>query len=88
MKFKKAILINIADSLLDQKYWDMIDELVETRISLDREDPELHNKIKDADLLLLGFQVPIGKDIIDAMPNLKLISILATAYGTVDLEAA
>ena len=88
MKFKKAILINIADSLLDQKYWDKIDGLVETRISIDREDPELHDKIKDADLLLLGFQVPIGKDIIDAMPNLKLISILATAYGTVDLEAA
>lgn len=88
MKFKKAILINIADSLLDQKYWDMIDELVETRTSLEIDDPKLHDKIKDADLLLLGFQVPIGKDIIDAMPNLKLISILATAYGTVDLVAA
>ena len=45
MKFKKAILINIADSLLDQKYWDMIDELVETRTSLEIDDPKLHDKI-------------------------------------------
>lgn len=88
MKFKKAILINIVESHFDQKYWDKIDELVETRVSLDRDDPKLFDKLKDADLLLLGFQVPIGKDIIDAMPNLKLINILATAYGTVDLEAA
>lgn len=88
MKFKKAVAINIADSHLDQKYWDKIDELVETRASISRDDPRLLDELKDADILLLGFQVPIGKDIIDAMPNLKLINILATAYGTVDLEAA
>jgi lactate dehydrogenase-like 2-hydroxyacid dehydrogenase len=88
MKFKKAVLINISDSHFDQKYWDKIDSLVESRVLLQRDDPKLLDKLKDADLLLLGFQVTIGKDIIDTMPNLKLINILATAYGTVDLEAA
>lgn len=88
MKFKKAVLINIADGHFDQKYWDKIDEIVETRVSIARGDPGLLDELKDADVLMLGFQVPIEKDIIDASPNLKLINILATAYGTIDLVAA
>lgn len=88
MKFQKAVLINVSDSHFDQKYWDQIDELVEKRISLSRDDPNLMSELKDCDVLMLGFQVPTGQDIFDAAPNLKLINILATAYGTVDLEAA
>lgn len=88
MKFKKAVLIKIANSDFDKKYWGTIDELVETKVSLERDDPKLLDELKDADVLLLGFQVPIGKDIIEAAPNLKLINILATAYGTVDVKAA
>lgn len=88
MAFKKAVLIKIANSHFDQKYWDEIDGIVETKVSLERDDPSLVEELKDADVLFLGFQVPIGKDIIDAAPNLKLINILATAYGTVDLETA
>lgn len=88
MKFKKAVLINIADSHFDQKYWDQINNLVEQKVSLSRDDANLMTELKDCDVLLLGFQVPIGKDIFDAAPNLKLINILATAYGTVDLDEA
>jgi lactate dehydrogenase-like 2-hydroxyacid dehydrogenase len=86
MKFKKAVLINITDGHFDQQYWDRIDELVEKRVSLKRDDPQLMAELKDCDVLMLGFQVPTGKDIFDAAPNLKLINVLATAYGTVDLE--
>jgi len=88
MKFKKAVLINISDSHFDKKYWDELNALVETKVSLSRDNPKLMTELKDCDVLLLGFQVPIGQDIIDAAPNLKLINILATAYGTVNLEAA
>lgn len=88
MKFKKAVFINIADSHFDKKYWDQLDELVEKRVSLARDDTTLKDELKDCDCLLLGFQVPIAKDILDAAPNLKLINILATAFGTVDLEEA
>src|SRR5689334_18805856 len=86
MKFSKAVQISIKDADLDKKYWDQIDELVEKRITIDREDPKLKDELKDCDCLLLGFQVPIDKDIIDAAPNLKVVNILATAFGTVDLE--
>ncbi len=88
MKFKKAVLVNISDIHFDKKYWDQIDELVETRVSLGRDDPKLMDELKDCDCLMLGFQVPTDKDIFEATPHLKLINILATAYGTVNLEEA
>jgi len=88
VKFQKAVLVNISEESFDQKYWEEIDELVETRVTLSRDDPRLAQEMADCDVLMLGFQVPTGKDILDAAPNLKLINILATAFGTVDLEEA
>jgi len=88
MKFKKAVLIKIADSHLDPKYWDKLNDLVENKVSLEPDDPKLKDELKDCECLFLGFQVPIGKEFFDAAPNLKFINILATAYGTVDLEEA
>lgn len=88
MKFKKAVLVKITDNHFDHKYWAELDNLVEQKVSLDREDPQLLNELKDCDALFLGFNVPVGKDLFDMAPNLKFINILATAYGTVDLESA
>src|SRR5258705_2405289 len=88
MKFQKAVFVNISESHFDKKYWDQINELIERKVLLDRDDPKLKTELKDCDVLLLGFQVPTGQDIFDAAPNLKLINILATAYGTVDLDIA
>ena len=88
MKFKKAILIQIAGTHFDPKYWDKIEALTENRILLAIDDPKLKDELKDCDCLLLGFQVPVGEDILAAAPNLKYIGILATAYGTVDFTAA
>jgi lactate dehydrogenase-like 2-hydroxyacid dehydrogenase len=88
MKFKKAVFINIAESHFDRKYWDQLDDLYEQKVLLSRDDSNLTSELKDCDVLLLGFQVPTDKDIFDAAPNLKLINILATAYGTVNLEEA
>src|SRR3989338_9594840 len=88
MKFKKAVLIKIADTHFDPKYWDKIEALTENRILLVIDDPKLKDELKACDCLLLGFQVPVGEDILAAAPNLKYIGILATAYGTVDFTAA
>lgn len=88
MKFKKAVIINIADTHFDQKYWDEIDALVEKRISLDFDNPKLEDELKDCDCLLLGFQVPIDEGVLSAAPNLKYIGVLATAYGTIDIITA
>jgi len=88
MKFNKAVLIKIADTHFDPKYWDKINALVEKKVSLAPNDPKLKDELKDCDCLFLGFRVPVGEDILAAAPNLKYIGILATAYGTVDLDAA
>src|SRR3990167_5222489 len=88
MKFKKAVLIKIADTHFDPKYWGKINKLVEKKVSLAPGDPKLKDELKDCDCLLLGFQVPVGEDILAAAPNLKYIGILATAYGTVDFTVA
>ncbi len=88
MKFKKAVLVDIVDTHFTKEYWDKIDRLIEKRVSLKRDDPRLMDELKDCDALLVNFQIPTGKDIFDAAPNLKLVNILATAYGTVDLEEA
>ena len=88
MKFKKAVLVNIAESDLDEKYWQQFDGLVEQKVFVKRDDQSLISELKDCDCLCLGFQVPTDKDIFDAAPNLKVVNILATAYGTVNLEEA
>ena len=75
MKFKKAVLIKIADTHFDPKYWSQIDAMVEKRVSLTIDNPKLKDELKDCDCLLLGFQVPVGEDILVAAPNLKYIGI-------------
>jgi len=45
------------------------------------------DRCKDADIVLTN-KVVFDKDILDALPNLKLISILATGMNNVDLEYA
>jgi lactate dehydrogenase-like 2-hydroxyacid dehydrogenase len=88
MKFKKAVFVNIVESHFDKEYWDKLDSLYEQKVFLNRDDTNLMTELKDCDVLCLGFQVPTDKDIFDAAPNLKLINILATAYGTVNLDEA
>lgn len=88
MKFKKAVLIKIADTHFDEPYWNKINALVESKVSLPPNDPKLKDELKDCDCLLLGFQVPVSEDMLAAAPNLKYIGVLATAYGTVDIAAA
>lgn len=88
MKFKKAVLVEIEDYSLDKEYWNKLDTLIEKRVSLERKDPDLFKELADADCLLVGFQIEVAKDVIDAAPNLKYIGVLATAYGTIDVVYA
>jgi glycerate dehydrogenase len=44
-------------------------------------------RCKDADIILTN-KVPIGKDSIDRLPNLKMIGVLATGYNVIDIAKA
>lgn len=88
MKFKKAVLINISEGALDPIYWERLDGLVEKRVSIPRDSLQIIKELKDADCILIGFQIDIGKKEIDMAPSLKCVSVLATAYGKVDVGYA
>ena len=48
---------------------------------------QVHERIKDADILILNKTV-IGKAEIDAAPNLKMIALWATGYNNIDVSYA
>lgn len=84
MKFKKALLVNITESDLDKVYWDRLNKLVDKKVSLPKDDPEIEKELPDIDVLLTGFGVTVTKDQIDKAPDLKYIGALSTAYGKID----
>lgn len=88
MKFKKALIINISENQLDLTSWKKLDNLVESRVSLPKNSPQIEKELADADCILTGFQIDVGKKEIDSAPNLKYISVLATAYGKIDVDYA
>src|SRR3989338_219895 len=88
MKFKKALIISISEDSLDRKYWEKLDKLVERKLCLPKDSPQIRKELADVDCILTGFQITVGKEEIDAAPNLKYISVLATAYGKIDTDYA
>ncbi len=88
MKFKKGLLINISEDKLDPIHWKKLDLLADKKVSLPKDSPQIQTEIKDADCILTGFQIDIGRKEIDAAPNLRYVSVLATAYGKIDTDYA
>lgn len=88
MKFKKALVINISEDKLDPIYWKKLNKLVENRINLSKDSPQIRKELFDTDCVLTGFQIDVGKKEIDAAPNLKYVGVLATAYGKIDTDYA
>jgi len=67
--------------------WDGIETLGDCTI-YERTPPELTLKrAKDADVLITN-KVVLNKEIIEKLPNLKYIGVLATGYNVVDTESA
>lgn len=67
--------------------WDGLKALGDTTI-YDRTPPELTvERAKDADIVLTN-KVVIDRQVLDQLPNLKYISVLATGYNIVDVQAA
>ncbi|MBU1031738.1 hypothetical protein KKE03_02325 [Patescibacteria group bacterium] len=88
MKFKKALLINISEDRLDSIYWKKLNSLVENKVFLPKDSPQIQKELADTDCILTGFQIDVGKAEIDSAPNLKYVSVLATAYGKIDTDYA
>lgn len=67
--------------------WDVLRPFGELTV-YDRTAPEdAAARIGDAEIVLLN-KTPLGADVFEACPKLKLVSVLATGYNVVDVRAA
>lgn len=83
-KIKSTLTPNIVDRFGVPKPEGMEFEYVKYPV----DDATLIEEIKDADILFCGPVDFIRKEVIDAMPNLKLIQSLGVGFDKIDLEAA
>ncbi len=88
MTFNKILLVNIAESSLDRKYWNEMNSMTKKKVFLPKDSPQIVQELKDTDCLLVGFATPVMKDHIDAAPTLKYIGTLAIAYHKIDTQYA
>lgn len=85
MKFKKILLVDIAEGKLAPEAWRKLDSLAQKRVFLPKESPQLIKELSDTDCLLVNFGNTINKDDINSAQTLKYIGVLATAFGKIDV---
>lgn len=88
MKFKKILSIGVDENKIGPDYWKKIDALADSKVILQKDDPQIKENLKDAYCLLVNFGIVVDKKMIDDTPNLKYIGILATAFGKIDVAYA
>lgn len=88
MKFEKIVTVGVGDSKLAPDYWARVDAICLKRVNLPKDSQESGKEVSDADCLLVGFGVPVTKELIDASPKLKYIGTVGTGYGNVDVAHA
>jgi len=86
MKLQKVICLGFNGKELEEKYWQELDEQVESRILLSSEE-EINNQT-EADGLFVKLGAKVGRELIDKLPNLKYIGMLGTGYGGIDTNYA
>ncbi|MGN6616861.1 MAG: D-2-hydroxyacid dehydrogenase [Ilyomonas sp.] len=67
--------------------WEQIENFGELTVYERTSINEIEERCKDADIVLTN-KVPFDKAVLDKLPKLKLISVLATGYNIVDIIAA
>ena len=67
--------------------WSLLKGLGDTKIYDRTAENEILQRVKDADIILTN-KTPLTKEIIDSCSKLKLISVLATGYDIIDVDAA
>lgn len=83
----KIVILDAYTSSLDDLNWDAFKTLGELTVYDRTPKDKIIERAKDADAVLTN-KVPMFKDQLDRLPNLKYLGILATGYNNVDLEEA
>ncbi|MFT3935237.1 MAG: D-2-hydroxyacid dehydrogenase [Chitinophagaceae bacterium] len=67
--------------------WDAISALGQLKVYDRTTQAEIVERCKEADIILTN-KTPVGASVIQSLPQLKMISVLATGYNIVDVNAA
>lgn len=67
--------------------WSQVEKLGDARIYDDTPQADIAKTIGDADIVMLN-KGKITREIIEACPNIKFISVIATGFNKIDLQAA
>lgn len=83
----KIVILDGATAKGNELNFDFLNQFGEVTYYDRTEDGEVLSRAKDADILVLN-KVVMTRDLLAQCKNLKLITILATGYNIVDIEAA
>ncbi|OGK59363.1 hypothetical protein A3H84_03930, partial [Candidatus Roizmanbacteria bacterium RIFCSPLOWO2_02_FULL_40_13] len=85
MKLKKIVCLGFNGNELEDNYWSELDKLTEKRVLATGDEVKNH---QDGEALLVKLGSKVGKEVVDAFPNLKYIGMLGTGYGGIDTRYA
>jgi glycerate dehydrogenase len=86
--FRKALFLGYNQADFSQAEWARIDTLVQEKILLSKDSPEVAKHLTDVDALLLKLGMGADKQMVDSAPNLRYIGMLGTGYGRIDTTYA
>src|SRR3989338_586586 len=88
MKFKQILLFGYSKKNLGTTEWKRLEALSDKVILISKDDPQLKERLKTTECLLVKLGETVGKEVIDASPDLKYIGMLGTGYGRIDTDYA
>lgn len=87
---KEMVVLDAGTLRFPQEKWEPLGNLVDKMTLLEdtpRDVDTIVGAIGNAEIVLSN-KVPLSREVLERLPNLKLISVLATGYNIFDLEAA
>lgn len=84
-KLKAVILDGYTENPGDIS-WESIEKLVDLTVYPRTPQEKVFERAKEADILIVN-KVPVTKELITGLPNLKFVATLATGYNQIDCEA-
>ena len=86
--FSKALFVDFKEGDIEPKYFDRVKKLFKSYEFVLRDDPQLSDYLKNTDVIFAKIFTKIDKELIDAVPNLKYIGVLSTAFDAIDARYA
>lgn len=87
-RFKQVICLDFTGSELEAAGWQLVDQLTDKRVLLNKSNDTLDSKLLMTDCLLVKLGAKVGRELIDKAPNLRYIGMLGTGYGGIDITYA